>query len=978
MQRILALCVFIFSWLLISWPLLASVVTGPIPAAELFREPAYDAPSFSPDGSTILSYKFDGTRKSIELYDVQKGKSFKVGQFSPTDGVGQYYWLSTTQVYVTFNRGGIRKSGVITLTRDEAGAWQGKYQEVTLPVQVIAVLMEEQKVLVSYNLGRSEPQLQLYKMTVSELLGSQSNQIKFAERVTGTPDGASYYDYDPSSGNLIAGIYDKDEKSITFEYRKLAKNGWKLLFEHKNSDYTFKPLAFISDDRLAVLSDKDTDKVALYEFDIKTQQLTKVLYEHEKYDLVSVRMAAKGGLPEAVSYFHHGRFTTEYLNGQNQSLYANLAASLPQQQFLLVDGHRQDMLIVKAFSGAEAGSYYLIAPTANKPVFLGKSLPGLDRYQLAQTVQLEVPTGSSSLEAFLTEAPAAISNGILLVMPHGGPVGGADTDSFTPEIQYLASRGFSVLRVNFRGSAGLGKKFRQQGVGQFGKLIEQDISAAVTQVLKTYSYDRLCSIGSSYGAYSAMMLAIKHPQLYRCVVAGFGIYDLPLLFNASNLKVTEEYRKRVEKVVGTLSDEMYENSPVYHSIQIKAPVLLIAGYNDTIAEFEHSNRMHYVLKRQGAQVDTLFYQNTGHGHYYWAADRHQASYTDLFLRKQLGLPAAETMAKDVEQRKGLAEDYALLADSFVMDDTVANDPEKAHSLYRKAADLGLPDAMYQLGRLYLEGKGTLRDEKAAFLWLEKASTLGSVKANLFMMEKALEQAPALSAYEKAFPYAKRAWETDPSPESTLTMALFYCSGRGTTLNLTQCFYHLDLQQLKQDKAFKPEYKLTQVHYDRRADLFAELLLDSRHTQEQLKQYSDWVVQQLQVSTSDLKLSDVETGTFVKFMKSTKVEPLTGVLDPVSTPRFGARFMLNADNQAKDVAIVVRWTRRIKQGEPEVVATRLLAGDLSTDWAVTFSTEEKKWQQTAIWQLQVFDLKRRELFRQNYELVESKSDPLAGS
>ena len=70
----------------------------------------------------------------------------------------------------------------------------------------------------------------------------------------------------------------------------------------------------------------------------------------------------------------------------------------------------------------------------------------------------------------------------LVVLAHGGPVGVADTLHFDPEVQFLASLGYAVLQVNFRGSDGYGKAHRDKGWAGFGTLIEEDIHAALDVV----------------------------------------------------------------------------------------------------------------------------------------------------------------------------------------------------------------------------------------------------------------------------------------------------------------------------------------------------------------------------------------------------------------------------------------------------------------------------------------------------------------
>ncbi|MDU0353667.1 prolyl oligopeptidase family serine peptidase [Paraglaciecola aquimarina] len=190
-------------------------------------------------------------------------------------------------------------------------------------------------------------------------------------------------------------------------------------------------------------------------------------------------------------------------------------------------------------------------------------------------------------------------------MPHGGPIGPRDINSFNSQVQFLTNRGYSVLQVNYRGSRGFGRAFKNSGRGQWGRKIEQDISTAVEQVTKQTSFKHTCAIGASYGGYSSVMLAILHPKQYDCVVARFGVFDLPLIFNDRNTKKSDYLQKVWSKVVGEYTPKLKDYSPVYFADLLKAPILITAGRLDTRASFEHSNRLKYVLEKTSMKLSTF-------------------------------------------------------------------------------------------------------------------------------------------------------------------------------------------------------------------------------------------------------------------------------------------------------------------------------------------------------------------------------------
>ena len=132
--------------------------------------------------------------------------------------------------------------------------------------------------------------------------------------------------------------------------------------------------------------------------------------------------------------------------------------------------------VIKTFASNDPGSFYLFNKKKLMAELISTRYKKLNKYQLSssEVFDIDVKDGHK-IEAILTQ-PNKNSNNVLLVMPHGGPIGVREFDTFDREAQYYTSRGYTVLKVNFRGSSGFGKRFQNEGVGQFGKSIEQDLS----------------------------------------------------------------------------------------------------------------------------------------------------------------------------------------------------------------------------------------------------------------------------------------------------------------------------------------------------------------------------------------------------------------------------------------------------------------------------------------------------------------------
>jgi len=226
-------------------------------------------------------------------------------------------------------------------------------------------------------------------------------------------------------------------------------------------------------------------------------------------------------------------------------------------------------------------------------------------------------TDGLPIEAYLTMPPVA-GKRPLVVLPHGGPVGVADRMLFDPEVQFLASLGYAVLQVNFRGSDGFGKAFREAGYKKHGTLIEDDIETALTEVLARFPLDpqRMCVMGASYGGYSAMVSTVRWPQRFRCAVSMSGVSDRVLFFTASDGGNSAKGRKELERVIGdpnTELDEMLETSPLYRYREMQVPVMLVHGGEDMRVDYEHSRRLVRMLNLAGHKPVMLSFDKEGHG-----------------------------------------------------------------------------------------------------------------------------------------------------------------------------------------------------------------------------------------------------------------------------------------------------------------------------------------------------------------------------
>ncbi|WP_304218283.1 S9 family peptidase [Phenylobacterium aquaticum] len=225
----------------------------------------------------------------------------------------------------------------------------------------------------------------------------------------------------------------------------------------------------------------------------------------------------------------------------------------------------------------------------------------------------------------------------LVVLPHGGPAV-RDDPGFDWWSQALASRGYAVLRVNFRGSAGFGRPFMEAGYGQWGRKMQSDLSDGVRFLAAEGTIDpaRVCIAGASYGGYAALAGAVLDPKVYRCAVSVSGPADLPAMLatlkGSGRLEATR-YWTRFMGAEDSKDPVLKDISPAAHVDQVRIPILLIHGKDDTVVPLAQSLAMERALRAAGKDVQMITL--AGEDHWLSRGETRQQMLTSLvaFLEK---------------------------------------------------------------------------------------------------------------------------------------------------------------------------------------------------------------------------------------------------------------------------------------------------------------------------------------------------------
>jgi dipeptidyl aminopeptidase/acylaminoacyl peptidase len=200
-----------------------------------------------------------------------------------------------------------------------------------------------------------------------------------------------------------------------------------------------------------------------------------------------------------------------------------------------------------------------------------------------------------------------------IVIPHGGPAG-QSRDNYSAYSTAFASRGYVVIRPNFRGSTGYGTDFVTANYQDLGGGDLKDTIGAKQFLVETayVDADRVGIFGGSYGGFMTLMALGKTPDEFAAGVQLYGIINWRTMYRDQD----ERLKAYQRSLLGTPDEnpDVYDaSSPLTYIRNAKAPLLTIQGENDIRVPRGQAQEIDDILRAQGNIVETIFYPEEGHG-----------------------------------------------------------------------------------------------------------------------------------------------------------------------------------------------------------------------------------------------------------------------------------------------------------------------------------------------------------------------------
>lgn len=231
---------------------------------------------------------------------------------------------------------------------------------------------------------------------------------------------------------------------------------------------------------------------------------------------------------------------------------------------------------------------------------------GIEPASVARPVALTFPTEQGEdAHGFLYQGAASRA---LLLLCHGGPTGAAST-SLDLRLQLFVEAGFAVFDVNYRGSTGFGRSYRERLYGGWGRTDVADMLAARDWIQHETGIDSAAIRGSSAGGFT-VLAALAQSEGFAAAASYYGVAEIESLF-AHTAKFESHYDRWLLGPDRAAASKRV--SPLYHAGRITTPTILFQGLKDEVVPPSQSDSMYRALKDNGVACEYVTFENEGHG-----------------------------------------------------------------------------------------------------------------------------------------------------------------------------------------------------------------------------------------------------------------------------------------------------------------------------------------------------------------------------
>ena len=628
-------------------PLCTAGTAARIPLEQFAQGPEMSAPDLSPDGSKLVFISTVAGERFVVVRDLLKQEAPQRPVLRGTTDsydVAACYFKTNAKLLCSFRGiehdfGSPYAASRLVVVASEGGRPHVLFQSQSWMHSSIEGTQFQDRIL---HWLPDDPEHVLIELSDSTSIFPGVFTLNIDSGVTRTVVGSHppVLDWIADRDGVVRFGYGFRDDSALYLARNSAKDQWRTLEKFKRfEDARFEPLGFGPlPNQLFVLAPQQ-DRDAIWQMDLAENSDYQLLFARPDVDVDGLVTWPD---QHVVGFLYNtDQPHTEFIDPEAAAIDRAMDQAVPGTFHHVVDTARDGhLLLIRSFSDVEPGIYHLLDMSKHELTAIGRVNSALSRATLAPTKPVVVPgPGGISMHGYLT-LPVGTTPGqpiAAVVFPHGGPYA-RDAWGFDDLVQLMANRGYAVLQVNFRGSTGYGREWRRAGHQAWGTIMHEDITAGARWLVSQGIADptRMCIVGWSYGGYAALTAAMKEQHLYRCAVSIAGVSDLSQL--ARDDSGFYGGRDAVRDATGSDKAQLAAQSPVLHADQIKIPVLLVHGDDDSTVRLSQSEAMAKALRQHGVPNELVVIK--GGEHSLLRPQMRLTLYTKLeaFLAANLGSP----------------------------------------------------------------------------------------------------------------------------------------------------------------------------------------------------------------------------------------------------------------------------------------------------------------------------------------------------
>lgn len=559
----------------------------------------------SPDGNYISYLKPYKNRLNLFVQSVNHKNIIQVTK-AVDRNISNYFWVNNNELLYTKDPSSDDNENLYIVQRDGCNSrnllpnLKGKLKFINSNTK-----QNNGEVLIALN-KRDSSVFDVYRLNIRN---------KKMHLVSKNPGNITEWYADPSSKIRLAVASDGVNETLLFRTsEKVPFNPVSI----NNFKTTLDPIGFCKHSKSCIyaLSNQNSDKMELVEFNCNTGKEHKKLFSHPDVD---VSEAGYSYPKQELQYISYVTWKKErhYLNKDLRNIYQDLLKRLPNTEIRIADkDSSESKFIIRTFTDKTPGAFYLYIPSGKILTKLSDVNPSIKEEQMCEMKPISFTSRDGIIiKGYLTLPKNAKANNLpVVVIPHGGPVS-RNIWGFNSEVQFIANRGYAVFQLNYRGSGGYGKKFWIAGFKNWGTHIQNDITDGVRWLInkKIADKNRIAIYGSGFGGFSALYGLCFQPDLYACGISYSGIINL-FTYMKDIPPYYKPYQQMYYEMVGNPekdADYFREVSPVFHADKINAPILIVQGAKDKRANLNEIDQFVKEVKSRGGDIKYILKADEG-------------------------------------------------------------------------------------------------------------------------------------------------------------------------------------------------------------------------------------------------------------------------------------------------------------------------------------------------------------------------------